>query len=49
MGVKISKRYSYSYDSFSAKLFLNVPCGNPHRSYLLGFCYIIFFKKMIEI
>ncbi len=30
MGVKISKRYSYNYDSFSGKLFLNVPCDNLH-------------------
>ena len=35
MGVKISKRYSsYSYYSFSTKLFQNVPCDSPHKSYI---------------
>ncbi len=37
MGVKISKRYSYSYCSFSTKLFLKVPCDSPHKSYLYAF------------
>ncbi len=34
MGVKISKRdnSSYNYDSFSIKLFLNVPCNRAHTS-----------------
>ena len=33
MAVKISKRYSsYSIDSFLTKIFLNVPCDNPHKS-----------------
>ncbi len=37
MGLKISKRcVSYHYDSFSAKLFLNVPCDNPQNICLLG-------------
>ncbi len=32
MGVKISKRYfPYSYDSFSTKLFLRIPCDSPHK------------------
>ena len=31
------KRYSsHSYGSFSTKLFLNVPCNNPYKSYQLG-------------
>ena len=37
MGVKISKRYSYSFDSFLTKPFLNVPCNNPHKTYFLEF------------
>ncbi len=38
MGVKISKCYSsYSYDSFSAKLFLRIPCDNPHKTCFLEF------------
>ncbi len=32
MGVKISKRYSpHSYDSFSTKRFLKIPCDSPHK------------------
>ena len=34
MAVKISKRYSYSYDSFSTKLFLPFPCDSPHKTCL---------------
>ncbi len=51
MGVKISKRYfSYSLYSFSTKLFLNVPCNNPHKPCFLKFCNFRFkFKKKIEI
>ncbi len=38
MGVKISKPYSsYSFDSFSTKLFLNVPCNNPRKPCFLEF------------
>ncbi len=38
MGVKISKCYSsYSYDSFSTILFLNVPCDSPHKVAYLYF------------
>ena len=44
--MKISKRYpSYSYNSFSDELFLNVSCDNPHKSYILGFCNFNFFQK----
>ncbi len=37
MGVKISKCYSYSFDCFLTKRFLNVPCTNPHKTYFLNF------------
>ena len=38
MGVKISNCYtSYSYHSFTTKLFLNVHCDTHHKSYLWGF------------
>ncbi len=38
MGVKISKRYSsHKFDSFSTKLFLNVPCNNPRKTCFLEF------------
>ena len=37
MGLKISKHYSYSFHSFSTKLFLNVPCNNPHKTWFLEF------------
>ncbi len=37
MGVNISKRHSYSYDSFSTKLFRNVLCDGCDKSYLLEF------------
>ncbi len=46
--MKISKHYSsYSYNSFSTKLFLNVPCDSPHKScfqnfFLLKFQFEIF-------
>ena len=33
MGLNISKRYSYSFDSFATKLVLNVPYDSPHTSY----------------
>ncbi len=37
MAVKISKRYSYSYNSFSSKRFLNVPCDSPNNNYIWYF------------
>ncbi len=38
MAVKISNHYSsYSFDSFSTKLFLNVPCNSPHKTCFLEF------------
>ena len=51
MGVKISKRYSfYSFESFSTKLFLNVPCNNPHKTCFLEFWNFKFklFKKRLK-
>ncbi len=50
MGVKISKGYSsYSYDSFSTKLFLNIPCNSPHKICVLEFeISNIILKKKIE-
>ena len=37
-GYNWAKRYSsYSYGSFSAKLFLKVPCDYPHKTCLLAF------------
>ena len=33
-GVKISKGYSYNFDSLSIKLFLHILCGNIHKIYL---------------
>ena len=29
--------FSYTYDSFSTKLFIGVPCDSPHKSYFLEF------------
>ncbi len=53
MGVKISKHYSsHSYDSFSTKLFLNVPCDSPHKSCLQEFWNLkfhFFFQKWLKI
>ncbi len=38
LGEKISKRHSFfNFDSFSTKLFLNVPCNNPHKICFLEF------------
>ena len=37
-GMKISKRYSsYSYNSFSTKIFMHVTFDSPHKRYLLEF------------
>ncbi len=49
MGVKISKRFSsYGYDSFSAKLFLNVNCDSHNKGFPLGFSKSFFFSKKTE-
>ncbi len=46
MGCKFSKGYSsYSYDSFSTKLFLNFPCDSPHKLSIEIF-KLHFFKKI---
>ncbi len=45
VGVKLSKCYSsYSFDSFSTKLFLNVPCSSPHKT-----CFLEFASCSLEI
>ncbi len=35
--VKLKMLLLCSFDSFSTKLYLNVPCDSPPKSYLLGF------------
>ena len=48
MAVKISKRYaSHSYNSFSAKLFLKIPCDSPYKltSWHFAISNLIFSKK----
>ncbi len=46
--VKNSKRYFYSYDSFSTKLFPNVLCDSPHRICLWKFRKFKLLKKKIK-
>ncbi len=37
MGVKISKRYSFSFTVLATKLLLQILDGDPHKMFLLEF------------
>ncbi len=52
MGVKFSKRYSsYNYDSFFlTKLYLNIPCGSPHKRTLpIGILNLNLKKRLLSL